>query len=63
MLRKKADRMIFFPVKMTEKMEIIPVNYHGSAHLNAYQTADAMAYFPIGINELKKGSLAYVRPL
>lgn len=61
--RKNADRQLFFPVKIDENMEVTPIDYHGSAHLNAYQSADGMASFPIGIHELKKGTFVYVRPI
>lgn len=61
--RKRAERQLFFPVKITENMEAEPLEYHGSAHLNAYQAANGMAYFPVGIYELKKGDLIHVRPL
>jgi len=61
--RKRAERQLFFPVKFTENMEAEPLEYHGSAHLNAYQAANGMAYFPVGIYELKKGDLIHVRPL
>ena len=56
--RKRAERQLFFPVKFTEKMEAEPIDYHGSAHLNAYQSADGMAYFPVGIYEIKKGDFS-----
>lgn len=59
--RKKSERMLFFPVRINENMEAEPVDYHGSAHLNAYQNADAMACFPIGKNELEKGEIVDVR--
>ena len=49
--------------QITDKMEAEPIDYHGSAHLNAYQSADGMAYFPVGIYEIKKGDFVNVRPL
>jgi len=61
--RKRAERQLFFPIKFTGKMEAESIDYHGSAHLNAYQSADGMAYFPVGIHEIKKGTLVNVRPL
>lgn len=61
--RKKSERMLFFPIRINEKMEAEPIDYHGSAHLNAYQLADGMASFPIGINEFKKGDIIDVRPI
>lgn len=63
MKRKKSERDLFFPVKYTETMEVMPLEYHGSAHLNAYESADAMACFPIGSTHLTKGEKVYVRPL
>ena len=53
----------FFPIRINENMEAEPLDYHGSAHLNAYQEADGMASFPIGFNELKKGTIVDVRPI
>lgn len=61
--RKRSERMLFFPIRINEKMEAEPIDYHGSAHLNAYQIADGMASFPIGINEFKKGTIIDVRPI
>lgn len=61
--RKRAERLLFFPIRINEKMEAEPLDYHGSAHLNAYQEADGMASFPIGFNELKKGTIVDVRPI
>lgn len=61
--RKRSERMLFFRVKINNKMEVEPLEYHGSAHLNAYQKADGMASFPIGISEIKKGTIIDVRPL
>jgi molybdopterin molybdotransferase len=61
--RKKAERALFFPVKITSNSKAVPVDYHGSAHLNAFETADALACFPIGKFELKEGEIVDVRPL
>jgi len=61
--RKKAERALFFPVKITADSKAVPVDYHGSAHLNAFETADALACFPIGKLELKEGEIVDVRPL
>ncbi|NOY51753.1 MAG: molybdopterin molybdotransferase MoeA [Chlorobi bacterium] len=61
--RKKAERQLFFPVIINDNMEVQSIEYHGSAHLNSYQSANAMACFPIGVKILKKGDLVDVRPL
>ncbi|PLX10208.1 MAG: hypothetical protein C0598_10980, partial [Marinilabiliales bacterium] len=59
--RKRSERNLFFPVIINSATELEAVEYHGSAHLNAYEAADAIASFPIGKNILKKGELADVR--
>lgn len=61
--RNKAERAFFFPVHITKQAKIRPIEYHGSAHLNAYEKADALACFPIGKKELKEGEIVDVRPL
>ncbi|MCX6251388.1 MAG: molybdopterin molybdotransferase MoeA [Bacteroidetes bacterium] len=58
--RKKSTRQSFFPVKIV-KGELIPVEYHGSAHINAYTNADGIVSMAIGQSVLKKGELVNVR--
>ncbi len=61
--RKKADRLMWVPSKINKKGEVIPVEYHGSAHVNSICEADVI--FPINIDvfEMKKGELVNVRQL
>ena len=61
MTRKVCERDLFLPVVVDGNMEVHPVEYHGSAHINAYENAVALACFPIGKKELKKGDLVDVR--
>jgi molybdopterin molybdotransferase len=61
--RKKADRLEFVPVRFNQAMEVEPVDYHGSAHIHAMCLADGIMSIRQGIYELKKGSLADVRPV
>lgn len=61
--RKKADRALFFPIQISPDSKAFPLNYHGSAHLNAFEKAEALACFPIGKTELKEGETVDVRPL
>lgn len=63
MNRKRSDRMLFFPVRLNANLEVEPLEYHGSAHLNAYSIADGIGSFPIGLNTLNKGALIDVRPI
>lgn len=62
-VRKKPDMLFFIPVDITEKGTALPLEYHGSAHINAYTRAGGIMEVPVGIIEIKKGELVDVRPL
>ncbi len=59
--RKRSSRKSFIPVKI-EKGRVWPIEYHGSAHINALSDADGFIAIPIGIPELKEGEIIDVRP-
>ena len=61
--RLKSDRLLWVPSKINENGEVIPVEYHGSAHISSLCNADVV--FPINIDvfELKKGDLVNVRQI
>lgn len=59
--RKKAKRKSFYPVYFNENGEIIPLEYHGSAHINSLNDAEAVIAMGIGVYEIEKGALADVR--
>lgn len=61
--RKKTERLSWIPVNINEKGQIIPVEYHGSAHINGLSPAHGLIAVPIGVNSLKKGELVYVRQI
>jgi molybdopterin molybdotransferase len=54
--RKKTERRAFIPVKI-EKGQVLPVDFHGSAHINALCFAQGIISFPVGVLEIKKGTL------
>lgn len=60
--RKNASRFGIIPVYINPQglIELLPFN--GSAHLNVLAGANALMEIATGINELKKGGHAYVRP-
>lgn len=60
--RRKSERQALIPVRILNG-EIHPVEYHGSAHINAYTHADGIISMEIGVNEMKKGSYTDVRPV
>jgi molybdopterin molybdotransferase len=62
-VRKKGDQLFFVPVQFTERGTVMPVEYHGSAHIHAYTRAQGIMEIPKGVFILKKGEIACVRPL
>lgn len=60
--RKRSSRLSFLPVKILNN-EAVPIEYHGSAHINALTLADGLIAVPIGITRLKKGEIVDVRPI
>jgi molybdopterin molybdotransferase len=58
--RKKASRKSLIPVKIVEG-KVVPLEYHGSAHINAYTDAQGIIAIETGVTELKKGDLVNVR--
>jgi len=60
--RKKSGRKSVIPVRIDDGL-VFPVEYHGSAHINAYTKAGAMMIMDIGQTFANKGDLVHVRPL
>jgi molybdopterin molybdotransferase len=58
---KRSDRESWIPVTLSANNEIIPLEYHGSAHINALGFADGFIVIPIGVKELLKGTIQSVR--
>ena len=61
--RKKAEREYFFPVKISEDFNALPIEFHGSAHIQSLTKADGIASIPLGITQLEKGTLVNVRQI
>lgn len=61
--RERSDRVDFIPASLTPEMEVVPVEFHGSAHIHALGGASYLLEIDKGIEVLKKGSLVNVRPL
>jgi molybdopterin molybdotransferase len=59
--RKKAKRKSFYPVQLNDQGEIVPIEYHGSAHINSLNDAEGAIAMDIGVMEIKKGTLTDVR--
>jgi molybdopterin molybdotransferase len=61
--RKQDNRLAFIPVTISAEGEAIPVEYHGSAHINGFDIAWGLMYIPIGTKEIKKGEKVNVRQI
>ena len=62
-IRKRTERLSWVPVKINSNFEIEPVDYHGSAHINSLTDVFGIMPIEIGVSEVKKGSLVYVRQI
>lgn len=61
--RNRAERMALVPVKVVSGHAVVPVEFHGSAHIFALGNADGIVAVPIGTTKIDKGELVDVRPL
>lgn len=61
--QKRADRLCWVPVRITERNEAMPLAYHGSAHVAALCEADGLISIPEGTASLEKGTPVHVRPI
>lgn len=59
--RKNTSRHAFVPATINMNGEIVPIDYHGSAHISALVNAKALFSVPIGTDKLLKGALVDVR--
>jgi molybdopterin molybdotransferase len=61
LLSKNTERQRWFPVVITEIGTVKPVEYHGSAHINALCSADGLICMDIGVSRIDKGTLVPVQ--
>jgi molybdopterin molybdotransferase len=61
--RKSSDRMGLIPVYINKDMEVVPVDFHGSAHITALSYSDGIITMKPGIRSLKKGEFVNVRQI
>lgn len=60
-IRRSSERMGLIPVVITEDNMVLPVEYHGSAHISAIAFADGIIMIPLGRNTIEKGVFVSVR--
>jgi molybdopterin molybdotransferase len=61
--RKSAFRMGWIPVTVNEEMEVVPVDFHGSAHITALPHSDGLIVIKPGVKTLEKGVIVSVRQI
>jgi molybdopterin molybdotransferase len=59
--RKKTERQSWIPVVITDDGMLKPVDYHGSAHINALCNADGLVRIGVDIEGIDKGTVVPVR--
>jgi molybdopterin molybdotransferase len=59
--RKRSGRLSLLPVSINNKGEAVPVDYHGSAHINTLLSANGFIFIPAGKNIVSKGEQVDVR--
>ena len=59
--RKRSDRLSIVPARIQENGAVIPLDYHGSAHINSLSEANGLILIPIGQTNIRKGDLVDVR--
>ena len=59
--RRKSERKSFLPINIGKDGKVYPVEYHGSAHIHSYVSANGIVSIEIGEDKLAKGELVYVR--
>ena len=61
--RKRSTRLSWLPVQINNEGRVMPLEYHGSAHINALTDAHGLIAVPIGQTTLKEGELVDVRQI
>jgi molybdopterin molybdotransferase len=61
--RRSSDRMALIPVVITDDGYVVPVEYHGSAHITALPGADGIIAIPVGKQTIEKGEQVSVRQI
>jgi molybdopterin molybdotransferase len=59
--RRRTDRQNTIPVRFLKPDTVVPVAYHGSAHIHAMCAADALLTIPIGVSTIAEGEPVHVR--
>ena len=61
--RRSSDRMGLVPVIITKERQVLPVEYHGSAHIISMSVANGIITIPEGKNIINQGEIVSVRQI
>jgi molybdopterin molybdotransferase len=61
--RKSPVRMGWIPVLINENGKVVPVDFHGSAHISAMPYTDGIISIKAGIKKIEKGEIVSVRQI
>jgi molybdopterin molybdotransferase len=61
--RRSAERMAIIPVIITDDKQVLPVDYHGSAHISAISGSDGIISMVAGKKIFEKGEIVNVRQI
>ena len=61
--RKSPARMGWIPAVITGNMEVMPVDYHGSAHISSLPEADGIFAVKAGTKTVEKGEIVSIRQI
>ncbi len=61
--RRSTDRLGLVPVLITDQRQVLPVEYHGSAHISSISVAQGIIAIPPGRNTIEKGEIVSVRQI
>lgn len=61
--RKKTKRAAWIPVATDDTGGVVPVEYHGSAHIRALCDTDGLICVPAGVGEIAEGTIVDVRQI
>ena len=62
-MRKYAEKLALIPVKITSGGHVIPIEFHGSAHISALPNADGIVELQVGLKTIEKGEIVSVRQI
>jgi molybdopterin molybdotransferase len=61
--RKSSVRLGFIPVTINKNREVVPVPFHGSAHITALTYSDGIIAMKPGTKSFEKGEIVNVRQI